>query len=55
MADSLTEHKIDTARESLLDAVEDLASLGWDESKIRAEVDNAITVAEDDGLFAEGE
>lgn len=51
MADSLKQHKIDVARESLLDAVEDLAGYGWDEDKIRAEVDYAITVAEDDGMF----
>lgn len=45
------EHKIEVAREGLLDAVEDLAELGWDEDQIRDEFEHALVAARDDGLL----
>jgi len=39
------------AQDSLLEAVEALAELGWSEEKIRAEFEYAIDVAKDEDLL----
>ncbi len=36
----------------LLEAVEGLAESGWDEEKIRAEFENAISVVKDEGALS---
>jgi hypothetical protein len=40
-----------TARDMLLEAVEGLAELGWDEERIRSEFENAVVVAQDEGVL----
>ncbi len=46
-----TRRKVENARERLLDAVEDLAALGWKADAILAETHHALSVAVDDGLL----
>jgi hypothetical protein len=51
MSKSAAEHKIESAKENLLDAVEALAELGWGAERIRLECEYALNVAVDDGLL----
>lgn len=47
----LPDEKTEIAREHLLDAIEDLAELGWNADQIRSECQHALEVAVDDGVL----
>jgi hypothetical protein len=49
--DKNTERKIEAAKERLLDAVEELAELGWNEDRITGECAYACEIARDDGVL----